>query len=77
VSELKNATLKVEMTECMAAITEAAKEMSDNSAKVTTSAAAAKAAEIDLSAANDAMAVSQKKLRTAVDAANAALTKAA
>lgn len=75
-SELKNATLKVEMTECMAAITEAHKDQDAQTAKVASAAAALKTAQHDLEASTDALAASYKKQKTAIDAANAAVAKA-
>lgn len=75
-SELKNATLKQEMSECLPAIDAAHKDMQAHTAKVASAAAVSKTAAHDLEAASEALAASHKKLRTAIDAANAANAKA-
>jgi hypothetical protein len=76
VSELKNANLKADMTECMAAIGDAHKDQDAQTAKVASAAAALKTAAHDLEAATDALAASHKKQKTAIDAANTAIGKA-
>jgi hypothetical protein len=73
VSELKNATLKQEMAECIPAIADAHKDQDAQVAKV---ASAASTTAHDLEAATDALAASHKKQKTAIDAANAAVAKA-
>jgi hypothetical protein len=75
-SELKNATLKAEMAECLPAIDAAHKDMSDQTAKVASAAAVSKTAAHDLEAASEALSAAHKKLRTAIDAANTAIGKA-
>jgi hypothetical protein len=76
VSELKNATLKAEVTECMGAITDAHKDQDTHTAKVASAAAVLKTAAHDLEAATEALMASHKKQKTAIDAANTAVGKA-
>jgi ABC-type transporter Mla subunit MlaD len=76
-SELKDLILKGELTECLASIKEAHADMTDQTAKVAAAAAAIKNAAHDLEVASEALAAGHKKVRTALDAADSAVAKAA